>query len=651
MKRFKTRPVMVGRVEIGGNNPIRIQSMTNTDTADHLRTAEQIMRLEDCGCEIARVTVQGVKEAQACEKIKNNLLSKGYGIPLVADIHFFPKAAIVVADFVDKVRINPGNFVKLIPSELTPSELTQSELTHSDLSSKIESELYPLLDKLKKQKKALRIGVNHGSLSEKIMHRYGNTSEGMVESALEYGAICRKFGFDELIFSMKASNPLIMIEAYRLLVEKMMERCWDYPLHLGVTEAGDEEDGIIKSSFGIGALLLDGIGDTIRVSLTADPEKEIPPAKKIASLIGKYCSRDNSDYSSIISTNENSLSTSSNNKKGITKGTGLLGPLLSFLRVNKQNSHNLKNEKGSKIFKNRWLAILEKSNEKDDLNIELDLSHVDGFFVEEKGKRYIYAQNELNKDLSIPLLNLDELEAYDQSKPFGIFLKNLEEKNLVKLKSVRPEVIFFSPEKDQLTVARYLKDWLLKQGIEAFLISHFSDFGPKEDLTISSSAILGSLLADDIIDGICISGDLSLEEKYFLTFSLLQASRKKTVKTEFISCPGCGRTLYDIQSVTKKIKAKTSHLPGVKIAIMGCIVNGPGEMSDADFGFIGSGKNKIDLYVGKRCVEKNIDFSLAEDKLIEIIKKEGRWLEKISNLAEESLSLKNKKLTCEQAPF
>lgn len=591
MKRFKTRVVKVGKVEVGGNNPIRIQSMTNTDTADQVRTADQIMRLEDCGCEIVRVTVQGIKEAQACEKIKNILSAKCYNIPLVADIHFFPKAALVVADFVDKVRINPGNFVKLT--------------SNNDNNSKIESELFPLLEKLKKQKKALRIGVNHGSLSEKIMLKYGNTSEGMVESAIEYGEFCRKFGFNDLIFSMKASNPLIMIEAYRLLVERMIEKRWDYPLHLGVTEAGDEEDGIIKSAFGIGALLLDGIGDTIRVSLTADPEKEIFPAKKIASILDKYNSEEEKlNFSSL----------------GFSKAEKFHVPKIKIER----------SEKNSKIFKNNCLAILETDGKKDEVKNELILDHIDGFLVEEKGKRYIKTKNDCSKKNRIPLLNPDELESKDHSKPFGIYLKNLEEKSLEKLKMVKPEIIFFSPENDLLTSTRFFKKWLLNQGIEALLISALAFSGSKEEITIFSSAILGSLLADDIINGVCIRGDLSFEEKYFLTFSILQASRKKTVKTEYISCPGCGRTLYDIQSVTKKIKAETSHLPGIKIAIMGCIVNGPGEMADADFGFIGSGKNKIDLYVGKKCVEKNIEFSLAEDKLIEIIKKEGKWVENIA---------------------
>ena len=582
MKRFHTRVVKVGHVEIGGNNPVRIQSMTNTDTADVIRTSEQIMRLEDCGCEIVRLTVQGAKEAYSCEKIKSILIQKGYKIPLVADIHFFPKAAILVSDFVDKVRINPGNFVKQPKSSL-------------DIISKIEAELFPLIEKLKSQKKALRIGVNHGSLSENIMELYGNTPEGMVQSAIQYGEIIRKFGFNDLIFSMKASNPIVMISAYRLLVSKMTEKSWDYPLHLGVTEAGDEEDGIIKSAVGIGSLLLDGIGDTIRVSLTADPEKEIPPARKLARLIDKQASIEN-----ILPENENPEVFKLSSKREVDKP--------SFF--------------GKKCF-----AILEGEGNKTGHNYV----HADAFFCQNSGKGYLASAGEVYDEKSLLLAELDDLKGSHILKPFGVFLKGLEPSLLNKLLSVDPEVIFFSPERklndDLVSQARYLNQWLFTHHKRSSLITGFSYAGEIDDITICAAAELGALLAFDIIDGICLRGDFPLEDKYRLTCSILQESRKKITKTEYISCPGCGRTLYDIQTVTKNIKAKTSHLLGLKIAIMGCIVNGPGEMADADFGFIGSGKNKIDLYVGNKCVEKNIDFSMAEEKLIEIIKKEGKWVE------------------------
>lgn len=554
--RFKTRVVKIGETAVGGDNPIRIQSMTTTDTLNVDSTVEQIIRLQDHGCEIARVTVQGQKQALACEKIKNSLLKRGCNIPLVADIHFFPEAALTVADFVDKVRINPGNYIKYNAK--------------TNFLLNMEEGFLPLIEKCKKLKKALRIGVNHGSLSDRILNLHGNTPIGMVTSALEYAAVCQKHNFHDLVFSMKASNPLIMIEAYRLLVKKMTENQMDYPLHLGVTEAGDEEDGVIKSSVGIGTLLLEGIGDTIRVSLTADPEKEILPAKKLAKLLNTQ----KEDHEAIV--NE----VSSENKK-YTYAMLEVGDL------------------GNSSYSNIDALVLKKE------------------------KKIFFTKN----SLKMPILSL----GLENTDTFALEInKKISFEDLEILKGKKPSYIFLNIDKNRISETRKLKKWLLKNMINASLIASFEYSGSLQDVTIEASAEIGSLLFDNIIDGICLKADLSLKEKADLTLSILQACRKRMVKTEFISCPGCGRTLYDIQEVTRRVKSKTSHLPGLKIAVMGCVVNGLGEMADADFGVVGSAAHKVDLYLGKTCVERNIDFLKADDKLIELLKKEGKWKEKVN---------------------
>lgn len=459
--RWKTRVVKVGGVNIGGENPVRIQSMTTSNTRDVKATVDQILKLQDVGCEIVRMTVQGKKEAEACGEIKNELIRLGCDMPLVADIHFYPPAAMVVADFVDKIRINPGNFVD---TRAIFKKIVYTDEIYAKEVLKIEEEFLPLIEKCKNRGVAIRIGTNHGSLSDRIMNRYGDTPFGMVESAFEFARVCRKYDYHNFLFSMKASNPLVMIHAYRLLVAEMVKIGWNYPLHLGVTEAGNGEDGRIKSAVGIGSLLLDGLGDTIRVSLTEDPWAEIDPCKRI--------------------------------------------------------------------------------------------------------------------------------------------IKFAKERSKLRL----PQVDTLIPR-------------LLKEG--SIILKAKYDVSA-EDLVIHASMELGAKLIDGLGNGVSIDSQYKSEE---FERNLLQACRLISFKTDFIACPGCGRTLFDLQSVTNRIKEKTGHLPDVKIAIMGCIVNGPGEMADADFGYVGSRPGKIDLYVGKTCVEKNIDFIDAETKLINLIKSHGKWVD------------------------
>ncbi len=506
-RRFKTREVKIGSTAIGGSNPIRVQSMTTSNTRDVEATVGQAIRLADAGCEIVRVTVQGKKEAESCEGIKNSLIQKGYNIPLVADIHFYPPAALLAAEFVDKVRVNPGNFVD---KRASFKVIEYDEATYARELTKIEETFAPLVEKCKRLKKAMRIGTNHGSLSDRIMNRYGDSPRGMVESALEFARICRKYDYHDFCFSMKASNPVVMIHAYRLLVAEMLQLGWDYPLHLGVTEAGEGEDGRLKSAMGIGALLLDGLGDTIRVSLTEDPWAEIAPCKELAHFA-----------------------------------------------------------------QSKWNTGVES-------------------FIEK------------NRDFT-----------QIQRRPI-IYPPSFHEQGTVILKG-KPldpsQCILFHPTRSPLHETRRLVDELTTKGDTRPLIIQIDVHS-----VIQAGAEYGAILCDQLAEGVCVS-----DEAFGL--NLLQAARMRMSKTDFISCPSCGRTLFELQEVSKRIREKTGHLPGVKVAIMGCIVNGPGEMADADFGYVGSKPGKIDLYVGKTCVERDIDFKEADLKLIDLIKAHGKWVD------------------------
>lgn len=519
-KRFKTREMKVGSVGVGGNNPVRIQSMTTSNTRDVDATVEQIIRLSNEGCEIVRVTVQGKKEAEACERIKNILVKKGYQIPLVADIHFYPPAAMLVAEFADKIRVNPGNFVDRRASFKV---IEYDDETYAAEVLKIEEGFSPLVEKCKRLKKAMRIGTNHGSLSDRIMNRFGDSPRGMVESALEFARVCRKYDYHEFCFSMKASNPVVMIHAYRLLVAKMIELGWDYPLHLGVTEAGAGEDGRLKSAMGIGALLLDGLGDTIRVSLTEDPWEEIDSCKKLVRFIQEKI------------------------------GSGV--------KPFEEHFRDFNNLSRRKIHAN------PPFNEK-------------GIVIVKNGDQYTIDGQEFSFD----------------------------------------DCILMRPKFSPIHEVRQRAEELREKNETRPLIIELPEY-PENELAIRAGSEFGAILCDGLADGVVVH-----DEHFGL--NVLQAARMKMSKTDFISCPGCGRTLFDLQEVSKRIREKTAHLPGVKIAIMGCIVNGPGEMADADFGYVGSRPGKIDLYVGKECVQRNIDFAAADEKLIELIKFHGMWVEK-----------------------
>lgn len=633
-KRWKTREVFVGNVGVGGENPVRIQSMTTSSTRDVDATIDQIVRLADAGCEIARVTVQGMKEADACEGIKNGLLQRGYTIPLVADIHFFPPAAMRVVDFVDKVRVNPGNFVD---KRASFKIIEYDDASYAKEIERIEEKFTPLVEKCKRLKRSMRIGTNHGSLSDRIMNRYGDTPRGMVESALEFARVCRQNDYHDFMFSMKSSNPQVMILAYRLLVAEMMALGWDYPLHLGVTEAGEGEDGRIKSAMGIGTLLLDGIGDTIRVSLTEDAWNEIDPCKRLIGLARSY------EHTGVEPFEE-----SFRNIEAITRRPIVLPKNISFHR-------------DGTVFLGVRSIDIEGSDFYKKLGCDVQLgrpklkvSTADSIIITGKptshqAEKAIRSLKEigvgiLSENLDIdgmPLLPMQEALNYHHEhanknrfalmpseKPLlAVIVKDETSDQWELLEKIKPTLIFLSPSENRLHYSRHFFQWLQSKNIQIPVILNFHYNCSQEDLVIRSAAEFGALFCDGLGDGIRIDAPYDIDFLCNLSFNILQAARMRTSKTDFISCPSCGRTLFDLQEVSKRIRQRTAHLPGVKIAIMGCIVNGPGEMADADFGYVGSKPEKIDLYVGKECVEKDINFADADDRLVELIKRHGRWVE------------------------
>lgn len=634
--RWKTREILVGHVGVGGNNPIRIQSMTTSSTRDIEATIDQIMRLADAGCEIARVTVQGMKEADACEGIKNGLIQRGYTIPLVADIHFFPPAAMRVVDFVDKVRVNPGNFVD---KRASFKVIEYDDASYAREIEKIEEKFTPLVEKCKRLKRAMRIGTNHGSLSDRIMNRYGDTPRGMLESALEFARVCRQNDYHDFMFSMKSSNPQVMIQAYRLLVAEMIALGWDYPLHLGVTEAGEGEDGRIKSAMGIGTLLLDGIGDTIRVSLTEDAWNEIDPCKRLIALAESYT------------------------QKGVTPFEETHRCIESIQRRPVSFPKNMALHRDGTVL---VAASHQEMNQTDfykKMGLDpqfgrpkLSVSSVDGIILRDNGSSDRHILNSLKEigvsfyssdphSEEIPLLSLQDALSFQSRRsqqarfavfpqdrsPLAVIVRNEAPKEWEKLETLQPSLIFLAPPDHRLHYCRHFFEWIQNKKMQIPVILNFQYNCSKENLVIQAAAEYGALFCDGLGDGIWIDAPYEIDFLRQLSFNILQAARMRTSKTEFISCPSCGRTLFDLQEVSRRIRDRTSHLPGVKIAIMGCIVNGPGEMADADFGYVGSKPGMIDLYVGKECVEKDIQFDQADDRLVELIKSHGRWVDIINS--------------------
>lgn len=628
--RYKTREVKIGDVPLGGENPIRLQSMTTTDTMDTLATVEQSIRMIEAGSEYVRITAPSINEAKNLENIKTELRKRGYNTPLIADIHFTPNAAELAARIVEKVRVNPGNYAdkKKFQVYNYTDELYQQEL------DRIREKFTPLIKVCKEYGTAMRIGTNHGSLSDRIMSRYGDTPVGMVESALEFLRICEDENYYNIVLSMKASNPIVMIEAYRLLVSKMEEEGMNYPLHLGVTEAGDGEDGRIKSAVGIGTLLEDGLGDTVRVSLTEEPEFEIPVCKK---LVSRYSNR--SEHKPIPPVINNPLDPFEF-KKRESDSTGKIGGKNVPVVVITPNPTELVSPEGLAKIGYNYSSELDKWNIGDaapdfiytgskpiNFNLPGTLKCILDYTIWEKLS---------DKSEHYPLLNLDELiNGAELSDKYNFVLFSLDDLNNEALEifknNSRLVLILETRNSHAMPEMRRAFMELINSGISSPVIikRSFSE-SDDEKFMVDASSDIGGLFVEGLGDGIWIENSkVDTELCNTLSFGILQATRTRISKTEYISCPSCGRTLFDLQETTAMIRGRTNHLKGLKIAIMGCIVNGPGEMADADYGYVGSGPGKITLYKGKEVVKRSITSENALDELIELIKENGDWVDAV----------------------
>ena len=681
-QRILTREVRIGNTAVGGENPIRIQSMTTTPTQDIQATVKQSLALAEAGCEIIRITAPNKKAAQALGPIAQALKDAHCHVPLVADIHFLPSAAMEAAKHVDKVRINPGNYAdnkKFAVKEYTDSAYAQ-EL------ERLHEVFTPIVLRCKELGRAMRIGTNHGSLSDRIMNRYGDTPHGMVESALEFIRIAESHNYHDICLSLKASNPKVMIEAYRLAVSKMHSHGMNYPLHLGVTEAGDGEDARIKSAIGIGTLLNDGIGDTIRVSLTEDPVHEIPVAQALAQKAMKLWSKNPQKQDTPLSTNPdqidpysftrnltqpiklNSLKDSSN--QTATYAIGATHPPRIVIKAH----HPLedyatliqticKHQIQAKENKLEGL-LLEINTPQDlehftqlhqaletiipffvlDLSPEIDLEHLENAELPKTPNALILTQtlDKTDAHYATQLLKFCRdrqqlfalnAQAQDIENSIGPILSKMGTDNLILTTQANSESAqpFIHPTGHYRALLQTAKTHFPNTPIW-IRNTHSNSIAPEDyfsDRLLESSILTGNLLCDGIGDLISIENEPTLEQAIPLAYNILQGARARITKTEFVACPSCGRTLFDLQSVTQRIRAKTDHLKGVTIAIMGCIVNGPGEMADADFGYVGGAPDKINLYIGKTCVEYNVPADQALDRLIDLIKQESKWVDPV----------------------
>lgn len=625
--RFVTREITIGNLKIGGNQPIRPQSMTTTDTMDTEKSVEQSIRMIDAGCELVRLTAPSKKEAENLGKISDILKSRGYHAPLVADIHFTPNAAEIAAKLIEKVRVNPGNYADKKKFE----DIDFTDESYLAELHRIEEKFRPLVQICKDHGTAMRIGTNHGSLSDRILSRFGDTPEGMVESAMEFLRICQKMDYHNLVISMKASNTLVMVQAYRLLVATMQDEGMNYPLHLGVTEAGDGEDGRIKSAVGIGALLEDGLGDTIRVSLTEDPEFEIPVAKK---LIDKFSLQANIfKIQTNLFVSYDPYSYQRRNTNSILNVGGKNTPVV-FADLSDKKEIKHANFYG---FGYNYSTILDKWNLQDlaadyvflgdnELNFEIPgtlgaVFNYDTWKEKYSNKKHCYPYVKIEEITNIQFDNLHFIEI------------NAEEINVENCKNRTNCVFILNTKYDNKTqLYRYVRTLFENNHIEnPVILKYQNNSADLENFQLCVSSDSGNQFIDGFGDGIWIKGNHPTTAINSLSFGILQATRTRISKTEYISCPSCGRTLFDLQETTAKIRNRTSHLKGLKIGIMGCIVNGPGEMADADYGYVGTGPGKIHLYKEKEIVRKNVPEMEAVDALIELIKENGDWIEPIKN--------------------
>jgi len=647
--RWKTREIQIGDTPMGGNNPIRIQSMTTVDTMDTIGSVEQTIRMVEAGCEYVRITAPSIKEAHNLANIKNELRRRGYQVPLVADIHFTPNAAEVAARIVEKVRVNPGNYA----DKKKFDQLSYTEAEYKLELERIYHKFAPLVNICKENGTAMRIGTNHGSLSDRIMSHYGDTPEGMVESAMEFIRMCEDLNFYNLCISMKSSNPQVMVKAYRLLVEKMVSENMNYPLHLGVTEAGDGEDGRVKSAVGIGTLLEDGLGDTVRVSLTEEPEREAPVA---IALVNRYSKRQANlelqPKQEIVQLSTDTPVVPYTSQEVNTFIGGALVPRI-VVDISKEN---LKDAQILTKVGYRYDILLDKYHMGEQSVDFVYLADTLPSFTMPANLKQIYNYDTwfklADKTNIHPLFTLDQFIASDHKDKVLNMVKICNSDLLTPL--------FESLQLDKTVVFIVETDYLHGMADQRQFFRNLQEIGinnpviikrsyPKEDFSgpigeymnpeepiskiqLYASTDLGALLIDGLGSGIWIdSPATALENIASLSFGILQATRSRISKTEYISCPSCGRTLFDLQETTQMIRSRTNHLKGLKIGIMGCIVNGPGEMADADYGYVGAGPDKVTLYRGQQVVKKNVSSAHALDELIKIIKDDGLWIEELQD--------------------
>ncbi|MDP5171212.1 MAG: (E)-4-hydroxy-3-methylbut-2-enyl-diphosphate synthase [Bacteroidia bacterium] len=647
-RRILSREVRIGDVSVGGTNPIRIQSMTTTDTMDTLATVEQTLRMVEAGCEYVRITAPSKKEAQNLAEIKKELRRRGCNVPLVADIHFTPNAAEIAARIVEKVRVNPGNYADKKKFE----EIEYTDASYQSELQRIHDRFSPLVKICKEEGAAMRIGTNHGSLSDRIMSRYGDTPLGMVESAMEFIRICESHGFYELVVSMKASNPQVMVQAYRLLMEQMLAAGQVYPLHLGVTEAGEGEDGRIKSALGISTLLMDGIGDTVRVSLTEEPEHEMPVADFLVKhYVDQANKLRNTDLEAQAATEKivlpfNPLAFERRQTVELENiGHGQVPRVIADIR------HHWEQPAALTPIGYTYSQLLDKYNFSDTAADFVYLgANVPTYELPGGLKRvFDYSTWRLMKDREVNFPYFDSPEAFSEAAEKSSRLNFVEvtTANITQWLGLQDELatatfIIRSSEPIPTYEFRYLIYKLHQAGLRQPIIARLSlpesfDYfddkhlpafvqiteDAKTQLALASDG--STLLVDGLLDGLWI--DRADQVRVRTAFGMLQLARLRITKTEYISCPSCGRTLFDLQETTAKIRKRTEHLKGVKIGIMGCIVNGPGEMADADYGYVGVGVGKIALYRGKEVMKKAVPADQAVDELIELIREDGRWVE------------------------
>lgn len=628
--RRKTRVVNIGEVPLGGDFPIRVQSMTTVDTMDTQGSIEQSIRMIEAGCELVRITAPSIKEAQNLEPIKNGLRERGYQTPLVADIHFTPNAAELAARIVEKVRVNPGNYADKKKFE----EIEYTDASYEAELERIREKFTPLVQVCKDHGTAMRIGTNHGSLSDRIMSRYGDTPMGMVESALEFLRICEDLNYYDIVLSMKSSNPQVMVQAYRMLVQKMDEEgLQPYPLHLGVTEAGEAEDGRIKSAVGIGTLLEDGLGDTVRVSLTEEPEAEAPVA---AMLINQLNGRE--DHASIQPIDDYRIDPYAYTRR-TTQEVGNFGHENVPRVIADFSQFEIREMADLKSIGHFYLPATDKwgmndlgadyiysGQNKIPFMLPNGLKEIVDYDVWKKDSdqnvyplyrfEHLDQELELHRDLNFLVCKPDQVDKIDSELMDGTLVLIMETDNPHAMADLRRGLVTLLQLDIQVPV-------IIKRTYEVDTVDR---------VMLAASTDAGGLLVDGMGDGIMLSAkdqpasrDIKLLND--TSFGILQAARTRITKTEYISCPSCGRTLFDLQETTAMIRKRTDHLKGVKIGIMGCIVNGPGEMADADYGYVGSGKGKITLYKGKEVVKRAVPSEHALDELINVIKEDGAWIE------------------------